>query len=40
MHVFKLLQTKLYVLLVFRAVYCIGVLTKHEATLSYAYFRW
>ena len=39
-HVLNLLQTKLYVLLIFWAVYFSGASTNHEATISYAYFRW
>jgi len=40
MHVLNLLQTKLYVLLIFWAVYFSEASTSHEATISYAYFRW
>jgi len=38
--VFNLLQTILYVLLMFQALYFSGASTNHGATISYAYFRW
>jgi len=40
MHVFIFLQTKLYDMLMFWAIYFSGVSTNHGATITYAYFRW
>jgi len=39
MHIFNLLQTKLF-LLMFWAIYFSGASTNHGATISSAYFRW
>jgi len=40
MHILNLLQTKLYALLIFRAIYFSGASINHGAAIYYAYFRW